>query len=320
MGLPVLYLVIPCYNEAAVLPQTAPLFTDKLAALVAAGRIAPHSRVLFVDDGSSDGTWQTICAMAQTQPAVCGVRLSRNRGHQNALLAGLFEAVPQADVTISLDCDGQDDIHAVDAMLTEYEAGCDVVYGVRASRKTDTLFKRSTAQLFYRLMTRLGAESVYNHADYRLLSRRAVEGLAQFPEVNLFLRGLVPLVGYRSSSVYYDRAPRMAGETHYSLRRMLLLAVDGITSLSVKPLKLITVLGLTVFLASAVMIVWSIVRHFAGATVTGWSSLMCIVLFLGGVQLLCVGVLGEYIGKIYAEVKHRPRYIVQERTPEQPHA
>lgn len=320
MGLPVLYLVIPCYNEAAVLPQTAPLFTDKLAALVAAGRIAPHSRVLFVDDGSSDGTWQTICAMAQTQPAVCGVRLSRNRGHQNALLAGLFEAVPQADVTISLDCDGQDDIHAVDAMLTEYEAGCDVVYGVRASRKTDTLFKRSTAQLFYRLMTRLGAESVYNHADYRLLSRRAVEGLAQFPEVNLFLRGLVPLVGYRSSSVYYDRAPRMAGETHYSLRRMMLLAVDGITSLSVKPLKLITVLGLAVFLASAVMIVWSIVRHFAGATVTGWSSLMCIVLFLGGVQLLCVGVLGEYIGKIYAEVKHRPRYIVQERTPEQPHA
>lgn len=320
MGLPVLYLVIPCYNEAAVLPQTAPLFTGKLAALAAAGRIAPHSRVLFVDDGSSDGTWQTICAMAQTQPAVCGVRLSRNRGHQNALLAGLFEAVPQADVTISLDCDGQDDIHAVDAMLTEYEAGCDVVYGVRASRKTDTLFKRSTAQLFYRLMTRLGAESVYNHADYRLLSRRAVEGLAQFPEVNLFLRGLVPLVGYHSSSVYYDRAPRMAGETHYSLRRMLLLAVDGITSLSVKPLKLITVLGLAVFLASAVMIVWSIVRHFAGATVTGWSSLMCIVLFLGGVQLLCVGVLGEYIGKIYAEVKHRPRYIVQERTPEQPHA
>lgn len=320
MGLPVLYLVIPCYNEAAVLPQTAPLFTGKLAALAAAGRIAPHSRVLFVDDGSSDGTWQTICAMAQTQLAVCGVRLSRNRGHQNALLAGLFEAVPQADVTISLDCDGQDDIHAVDAMLTEYEAGCDVVYGVRASRKTDTLFKRSTAQLFYRLMTRLGAESVYNHADYRLLSRRAVEGLAQFPEVNLFLRGLVPLVGYRSSSVYYDRAPRVAGETHYSLRRMLLLAVDGITSLSVKPLKLITVLGLAVFLASAVMIVWSIVRHFAGATVTGWSSLMCIVLFLGGVQLLCVGVLGEYIGKIYAEVKHRPRYIVQERTPEQPHA
>ena len=320
MGLPVLYLVIPCYNEAAVLPQTAPLFTGKLAALAAAGRIAPHSRVLFVDDGSSDGTWQTICAMAQTQPAVCGVRLSRNRGHQNALLAGLFEAAPQADVTISLDCDGQDDIHAVDAMLTEYEAGCDVVYGVRASRKTDTLFKRSTAQLFYRLMTRLGAESVYNHADYRLLSRRAVEGLAQFPEVNLFLRGLVPLVGYRSSSVYYDRAPRVAGETHYSLRRMLLLAVDGITSLSVKPLKLITVLGLAVFLASAVMIVWSIVRHFAGATVTGWSSLMCIVLFLGGVQLLCVGVLGEYIGKIYAEVKHRPRYIVQERTPEQPHA
>ena len=320
MGLPVLYLVIPCYNEAAVLPQTAPLFTGKLAALAAAGRIAPHSLVLFVDDGSSDGTWQTICAMAQTQPAVCGVRLSRNRGHQNALLAGLFEAVPQADVTISLDCDGQDDIHAVDAMLTEYEAGCDVVYGVRASRKTDTLFKRSTAQLFYRLMTRLGAESVYNHADYRLLSRRAVEGLAQFPEVNLFLRGLVPLVGYRSSSVYYDRAPRVAGETHYSLHRMLLLAVDGITSLSVKPLKLITVLGLAVFLASAVMIVWSIVRHFAGATVTGWSSLMCIVLFLGGVQLLCVGVLGEYIGKIYAEVKHRPRYIVQERTPEKPHA
>ena len=313
MSAPILYIVIPCYNEETVLPVTAPLFTEKLRALLAAGRIAPDSRVLYVDDGSTDGTWACIRALAAEGPAE-GVRLSRNRGHQNALLAGLMAAKERADVTVSIDCDGQDDVNAIDEMLTEYEAGCDVVYGVRKNRQSDTAFKRGTAQLFYKLMNRLGAESVYNHADYRLLSRRALEGLAQFEEVNLFLRGLVPLVGYRSSSVYYDRAPRMAGKTHYPLRKMLRLAVDGITSLSVKPLKLITGLGLGVSLVSLGMILWSIVRHFMGATVSGWSSLMCVVLFLGGVQLLCIGVLGEYIGKIYGEVKRRPRYLLQETT------
>ncbi len=313
MSAPILYIVIPCYNEEAVLPLTAPLFADKLQTLQAAGRISPDSRVLYVDDGSTDGTWACIRTLSQDL-WMEGVRLSRNRGHQNALLAGLMEAKERADVTVSIDCDGQDDVNAIDAMLTEYEAGCDVVYGVRKNRQSDTVFKRGTAQLFYKLMNKLGAESVYNHADYRLLSRRALEGLAQFAEVNLFLRGLVPLVGYRSSSVYYDRTPRLAGKTHYPLRKMIRLAVDGITSLSVKPLKLITGLGLGVSFVSLVMILWSLIRHFMGATVSGWSSLMCVVLFLGGVQLLCIGVLGEYIGKIYGEVKHRPRYILQETT------
>ncbi|MBR5524296.1 MAG: glycosyltransferase family 2 protein [Clostridia bacterium] len=309
-----LYLVIPCYNEETVLPITAPQFTDKLRALQAAGRISQESRVLFVDDGSKDESWSVIAALAADNPLVEGVRLSRNRGHQNALLAGLMTAKERADAVVSMDCDGQDDIGAVDKMLDEYEAGCDIVYGVRADRSTDSAFKRGTARAFYRFTRLMGMESVYDHADCRLMSRRALEGLARFSEVNLYLRGMVPLVGYRSSSVYYDRLERTAGKSHYSLRRMMALAVDGITSLSVRPLKIITGLGLTVSLISLVMIVWSLVRHFTDATVSGWSSLMCVILFLGGVQLLCVGVLGEYIGKIYAEVKRRPRYIVQETT------
>ena len=308
-----LYLVIPCYNEQAVLPLTAPLFLDKLAALQAAGRITPASRVLFVDDGSRDDTWAIITALA-ADTAAEGIRLSRNRGHQNALLAGLMTAKERADVTVSLDCDGQDDIGAVDRMLDEYEAGCDIVYGVRASRAADSAFKRGTARAFYRLTRMMGAETVYDHADYRLMSRRALEGLAQFDEVNLYLRGLVPLVGYRTATVAYDRPPRAAGETHYPLRKMVHLAVDGITSLSTRPLRLITGLGLGVFLISLGMIVWCLVRHFTDATVSGWASQMCVTLFLGGVQLLCVGVLGEYVGKIYAEVKHRPRYILRDTT------
>ena len=308
------YFVVPCYNEEAVLPVTAPQFIEKLEALYAAGRITADSRVLFVDDGSRDTTWDVITALSAAHSWVEGVRLSRNRGHQNALLAGLMTAKEWADVTVSIDCDGQDDIHAVDNMLDEYESGCDVVYGVRADRSSDTAFKRGTARAFYRLQKRMGVDSVYDHADYRLMSRRALEGLAQYKEVNLYLRGLVPLVGYRSTSVYYNRTPRVAGESHYPLRKMLALAVDGITSLSVKPLKMITALGLTVSFISLIMIVWSLVEHFIGNTVSGWSSLMCVVLFLGGVQLLCVGVLGEYIGKIYAEVKGRPRYIVSETT------
>lgn len=313
-AVPVLYLVIPCYNEASVLPLTLPLFTAKLTALTAAKKIAPASRVLLVDDGSRDATWDIIAKAAAENPLVEGLRLSRNQGHQNALLAGLMEARRWADATVSMDCDGQDDPDAIDAMLAEYVAGCEIVYGVRQDRRSDTAFKRGSAQVFYRLMNAMGAESVYNHADYRLMSRRALDGLAEFPEVNLYLRGLVPLVGYRSSSVYYTRTPRVAGETHYSLAKMLRLAMDGITSLSVRPLKLITGLGLGVSAVSLVMILWSVIRFFMGKTVTGWSSLMCVILFLGGVQLLCVGVLGEYIGKIYAEVKHRPRYIVSETT------
>lgn len=312
-----LYLVIPCYNEEAVLPQTAPTFTAKLSALAAAGRISADSRALFVDDGSKDGTWDFLTALAKENSWVEAVRLSRNRGHQNALLAGLMTARERADVTVSIDCDGQDDLAAIDEMLTEYEAGCDVVYGVRRSRHADSAFKRRSARGFYRFSRLMGVESVYDHADYRLMSRRALEGLAQFDEVNLYLRGLVPLVGYRSSSVYYDRAPRVAGKTKYRLGRMLSLAADGITSLSNRPLKLITGLGLGVFLLSLGLIVWSVVQYFTHHTVSGWSSLMCAVLFLGGVQLLCVGVLGEYIGKIYAEVKRRPRYIVAESTLEE---
>ncbi len=309
-----LYLVIPCYNEETVLPKTAPLFMDKLCALQEAGCISADSRVLFVDDGSKDATWEIVQGLAAAHDVVEGVRLTRNRGHQNALLAGLMTAKERADAVISMDCDGQDDINAVDKMLAEYEAGCDIVYGVRADRSSDSLFKRSTARAFYRFTRLMGMESVYDHADCRLMSRRALEGLSQFQEVNLYLRGMIPLVGYRSSSVYYDRMERTAGESHYSLRRMMALAVDGITSLSVRPLKMITALGLTVSLVSLGMIVWSLVRHFTDATVSGWSSLMCVILFLGGVQLLCVGVLGEYIGKIYAEVKRRPRYLVQETT------
>ena len=308
-----LYMVIPCYNEQAVLPVTAPLFLDKLAALQAAGRITPDSRVLFVDDGSRDDTWTVITALA-ADAAAEGIRLSRNRGHQNALLAGLMTAKDRADVTVSLDCDGQDAIDAVDAMLDEYEAGCDVVYGVRDSRATGSALKRGTARAFYRLCRLLGADTVYDHADYRLMSRRALEALAQFDEVNLYLRGLVPLVGFRTATVAYNRAPRAAGRSRYSLRKMLHLAADGITSLSTRPLKLITGLGLGVFLVSVGMIIWCLVRHFTDNTVSGWASQMCVTLFLGGVQLLCVGVLGEYIGKIYAEVKHRPRYILQDTT------
>ena len=311
---PILYLVIPCYNEETVLPLTAPLFFNKLRALQASGRIHADSRVLFVNDGSRDNTWQVISSLAASDPLTEGISLSRNRGHQNALLAGLMTARERADVTVSIDCDGQDDINAVDAMLDEYAAGCEVVYGVRADRTSDTAFKRGTAQLFYKLMNGLGAESVYNHADYRLLSRRALDGLAQFSEVNLFLRGLVPLVGYRSGIVYYTRTERVAGKSHYPLHKMLSLATNGITSLSVKPLRLITGLGLGVSFISLVMIVWTLVRHFSGMTINGWSSTMCIILFLGGVQLLCVGVLGEYIGKIYAEVKRRPPYIISDTT------
>ena len=311
---PVLAIVIPCYNEEEVLPITSGLFKAELEDLVAKGKVDPASHVLLVNDGSGDRTWELIEGLAASDPAFRGCSLSRNRGHQNALLGGLMEARGHCDATISIACDGQDDIATMEAMVDAYLDGCDVVYGVRSSRETDTFFKRFTAQSFYRLLSSMGVECVYNHADYRLLGARALDALAEFREVNLFLRGMVPLVGFRSTSVYYERHERMAGESHYPLSKMLALAVNGITSLSVKPIRLITWTGLAVALASLVAIVWVLVAHAAGATVAGWASTTAAVCFMGGVQMLSLGVIGEYVGKIYLESKHRPRYVISERT------
>ncbi|WP_343005625.1 MULTISPECIES: glycosyltransferase family 2 protein [unclassified Collinsella] len=311
---PVLAIVIPCYNEEEVLPITSGLFKAELEDLVAKGKVDPASHVLLVNDGSRDRTWELIEGLAASDPAFRGCSLSRNRGHQNALLGGLMEARGHCDATISIDCDGQDDIATMEAMVDAYLDGCDVVYGVRSSRETDTFFKRFTAQSFYRLLSSMGVECVYNHADYRLLGARALDALAEFREVNLFLRGMVPLVGFRSTSVYYERHERMAGESHYPLSKMLALAVNGITSLSVKPIRLITWTGLAVALASLVAIIWVLVAHATGATVTGWASTTAAVCFMGGVQMLSLGVIGEYVGKIYLESKHRPRYVISERT------
>ena len=311
---PVLYIVIPCYNEQEVLPITAPQFLTKLRQLTEAGKIAEESRVLFVNDGSKDRTWDIISDLAKSDPHYLGISQSRNRGHQNAVLAGLMEAKDRCDITISIDCDGQDDINAMDAMVDEYLSGSEVVYGVRESRETDTFFKRTTAQGFYRFLSMMGAEVVYNHADYRLISARVLQEFAGFGEVNLFLRGLVPLVGFKSSSVYYKRAERLAGESHYPLRKMIALAVDGITSLSVKPLHLITGFGVFVAILSFIGVLWALISALCGSTVAGWASTTCIVCFVSGVQLICLGILGEYVGKIYMEVKRRPRYIISERT------
>ena len=311
---PVLAIVIPCYNEEEVLPITSGLFKAELEDLVAKGKVDPASHVLLVNDGSRDRTWELVEGLAASDPAFRGCSLSRNRGHQNALLGGLMEARGHCDATISIDCDGQDDIATMEAMVDAYLDGCDVVYGVRSSRETDTPFKRFTAQSFYRLLSSMGVECVYNHADYRLLGARALDALAEFREVNLFLRGMVPLVGFRSTSVYYERHERMAGESHYQLSKMLALAVNGITSLSVKPIRLITWTGLAVALASLVAIVWVLVAHATGATVAGWASTIAAVCFMGGVQMLSLGVMGEYVGKIYLESKHRPRYVISERT------
>ncbi|MCR5664737.1 MAG: glycosyltransferase family 2 protein [Oscillospiraceae bacterium] len=311
---PVLVIVIPCYNEEAVLPITAPLFREKLRSLTAKGLIAEDSRILFVNDGSRDATWKIISELAAEDPHFQGISQSRNRGHQNAVLAGLMEVKDRCDVTISIDCDGQDDLDAMDRMMEEYLAGSEIVYGVRDNRDSDSFFKRSTAQGFYRFLAAMGAEVVYNHADYRLIGSRALQALAEFKEVNLFLRGLVPLVGFRSSSVYYKRAERLAGESHYPLRKMIGLALDGITSLSVKPLHLITGFGVIVALLSFIGVIWVLITAIAGSTVPGWASTTSIVCFVSGVQLISLGILGEYLGKIYLEVKHRPRYIISERT------
>ena len=315
MSKPILWIVIPCYNEEKVLPITAPMFLQKIKTLAEKEMVSDKSRVLFVNDGSKDATWELICKFAQEDEHFIGISQSRNRGHQNAVLAGLMEAKENGcDITISIDCDGQDDINAMDAMVDAYLDGCEVVYGVRSKRDTDTFFKRFTAEGFYKLMNWMGAEVVFNHADYRLVSSRVLQEFANFKEVNIFLRGMIPLVGFKSTSVYYERAERIAGESHYPLKKMLALAFDGITSLSVKPIRMITGFGCVVSLLSFIAVIWALIAHLAGNTVSGWASTVCIVCFMGGVQLICLGVIGEYIGKIYMETKHRPRYIISERT------
>lgn len=311
---PVLYIVIPCYNEQEVLPITAPMFLNKLHELAEKKLVSENSRIMFVNDGSSDGTWDIIRALAASDEHYIGISQSRNRGHQNAVLAGLMEAKDRCDISISIDCDGQDDINAMDDMVRAYLDGCDIVYGVRNDRETDSFFKRTTAQGFYRFLSAMGAEIVYNHADYRLISARALHELAKFKEVNLFLRGMVPLVGFKSTSVEYKRAERIAGKSKYPLRKMLALAGDGITSLSIKPLRLIMSFGVVVALLSFVGVIWAIVAVLAGRAVAGWASMTCIICFVSGVQLICMGIIGEYIGKIYMETKQRPRYIISERT------
>ena len=311
---PVLYIVVPCYNEQAVLPETAPMFLHKLEELSSRGKISDESRVLFVNDGSRDDTWRIICDLARQDRHFTGIAQSRNRGHQNAVLAGLMEAMDKCDITISIDCDGQDDMNAMDDMVDAYLNGCEIVYGVRSSRATDSVFKRATAQGFYRLLNAMGAEVVYNHADYRLMSARALREFAKFKEVNLYLRGMVPLVGFKSTSVYYERHERLAGESHYPLKKMVALAFDGITSLSVKPIRMITTCGLLMSIISFIGILWAVIAALCGQTVAGWASTACLICFIGGIQSMFLGVIGEYVGKIYMEVKARPRYIISDRT------
>ena len=307
-----LYIVVPCYNEEEVLPETSRRLKNKLKQLADAGKISPKSRVLFVNDGSRDRTWELISQLHENDPIFCGVDLSRNRGHQNALLAGLMTARDRADLVISMDADLQDDVDAVDAMVDKYLEGVDIVYGVRSSRKKDSFFKRTTAEAFYRLMNLMGADTVFNHADYRLMSRRALDGLAQFQEVNLFLRGIVPMIGYRTDTVEYERGERFAGESKYPLKKIMAFALEGVTSLSIKPLRMITALGFLIFLVSLVMIVYNVARWIGGNTITGWASLACSIWLIGGLILLALGVIGEYMGKLYLESKHRPRFLIRQ--------
>ena len=311
---PILWIVIPCYNEEQVLPLTAPMFLKKLRELAEAEKISRNSRILFVNDGSKDRTWDIIRELAASDEHYIGICQSRNLGHQNAVLAGLMEAKDRCDITISIDCDGQDDINAMDQMVEEYLKGAEVVYGVRSRRDKDSIFKRTTAEGFYRLMKALGAEVVFNHADYRLISARVLEHFAEFGEVNIFLRGLVPLVGFPSATVSYERAERLAGKSHYPLRKMLALALNGITSLSVKPITLITGCGVGFSVIGLILMIWAIVESILGKTVAGWTSTVCIICLLGGIQLISLGIIGQYIGKTYLEAKRRPRYIISART------
>lgn len=314
--IPVLYIVIPCYNEEKVLPITAPMFLEQLETMIKKELIHTESKILFVNDGSKDSTWEIIQQLSHRNPHFIGISQSRNRGHQNAVLAGLMEAKDRCDITISIDCDGQDDIHVMEDMVREYRNGCEIVYGVRSKRDTDTFFKRFTAEGFYKLMNWLGAEVVFNHADYRLVSSRVLQEFQNFKEVNIFLRGMIPLVGFKSTSVYYERHERIAGESHYPLSKMLLLAFDGITSLSVKPLQMIMAIGFFISALSFLGVIWSVVVSLMGHSVAGWASMVSIVCFIGGIQLISLGVIGEYIGKIYLETKARPRYIISQRTGE----
>lgn len=306
-----IYFVIPCYNEQEVLPITAEQLRIKYDQLLQSGLIAESSRILLVDDGSKDRTWQIISQLHQKDSRFQGVKLSRNRGHQNALLAGLMTARSFCDAAISLDADLQDDINAMDAMLQKFQDGCDIVYGVRSDRETDTVFKRCTAQGYYKFMSGMGGQLVYNHADYRLMSRRALAGLAEFGEVNLFLRGIVPMIGYRSDIVTYARKERPAGKSKYPLKKMLAFAWEGLTSLSIRPIRMITILGTLIFLVSIGMLIYSVIRHAMGATITGWTSLAVSIWAIGGLQLLAIGIIGEYIGKVYLETKSRPKYIIE---------
>lgn len=308
----VLYLVIPCYNEEEVLPETTRRLTAKLEGLIQQGQIDPRSKIVYVNDGSKDGTWPLIARLHQENPLVNGINLSRNRSHQNALLAGLMTVKDQADMVISMDADLQDDIDAIDRFIAKYYDGCDVVYGVRSARQTDSWFKRTTAQGFYKLMKFFGVDIVYNHADYRLMSRRALNELEHYEEVNLFLRGLVPLIGFRSDVVPYERHERFAGESKYPLKKMISFALDGITSFSIKPIRFITGLGVCIFVISLLMLLYFLIVHWTGHTVAGWTSIMVSVWAIGGLQLLAIGIIGEYIGKTYMETKKRPRFIIEE--------
>lgn len=305
------FLAIPCYNEQEVLPETSKQLREKMNSLINSGKIFDKSRIVFINDGSADNTWQIISELHSSDKIFQGIKLSRNKGHQNALLAGLMTLRDKCDAVISLDADLQDDINTIDEMIEKFISGCDIVYGVRSARKTDTFFKKTTAEGFYKIMSAMGVETVYNHADYRLMSRRALDGLSQYKEVNLFLRGIVPMVGYKTDVVYYERHERFAGESKYPLKKMLSFAMEGITSLSVKPIRMITSLGVIIFAVSIIMLIYFLVRHFMGATVLGWTSLAVSVWAIGGLQLLAIGVIGEYIGKIYLETKGRPRYIIE---------
>ena len=309
---PVLYFVIPCYNEEQVLPETSGLFLEKLNSMIDSGKISPESRVMFVNDGSKDNTWNIILSLTEEDEHYCGISLSHNRGHQNALIAGLMEARLRADITISMDCDGQDDIACAEQMVDEYAKGMDIVYGVRNDRTSDSVFKRTTAEWYYALLRVMGIEIIPNHADYRLMSSRVLDALAGYSEVNLFLRGIIPHMGFKSSIVYYTRAERVAGSTHYPLGKMLSFAIDGITSFSVKPLRIITFLGALVALLSFIGIIYALISAATGNIVEGWTSMTCIICFVSGIQMISLGVIGEYVGKIYLETKRRPRYIIDE--------
>lgn len=307
-----LFIAVPCYNEEEVLPDSAEKLRAKLTSMIDKGLIGADSRIVFIDDGSRDKTWQLITRLHESNSIFSGIKLSRNRGHQNALMCGLMTLKDEADAVISIDADLQDDIGVFDEMVEKYREGCDVVYGVRSKRRTDTFFKRFTAEGYYKLLDKMGAKVIFNHADFRLMSRRALEAFSEFHETNLFLRGLVPMVGFKSEIVTYERSERLAGESKYPLKKMLALAWEGITSLSTKPIKLITRLGLFIFLVSIAMLIYTIVRFFMGATETGWASLAVSIWAIGGLQMMAIGIIGEYIGKIYLETKHRPRFIVEE--------